>query len=258
MPASLAATAADQHGFARWRMMLAKESPRQWTTSVLALPAAFIHPFPAIDANTFSGEHMGWLVKWVGAYMLAVALVYVVLTILAFSGMRGEQLRALAKESLPRSRRGVALVRNFGTDEIWLAFMSALVALIAVVNFLIVSGQSQARELALWVLACAVATWITVVYGFACRYLRAWAAEDALQLVRVDDDGSQESKPENEHEFSDFVFLSVQMSTGYNLDQSTLRTSRIRRVFTLHNVLAFVFNTVILALLVSVALPLAL
>lgn len=51
--------------------------------------------------------------------------------------------------------------------------------------------------------------------------------------------------------FSDYCYLAVQVNTAYNSADVTLTGGSARRAVTAHAIVAFVFNTVLIALLVS-------
>jgi uncharacterized membrane protein len=95
-------------------------------------------------------------------------------------------------------------------------------------------------------LVAMVASWILIVVAFAVRYMRDWAA-----------DGGEFIESREAPSFVDFLLVSLQVSTGYNLAKGMFETRRSRRNALTHNVIAYVFNTVIIALVISVALPAA-
>ncbi len=54
--------------------------------------------------------------------------------------------------------------------------------------------------------------------------------------------------------FADYLYFSVQVSTTFGGSDVDVTTTRMRTAVTLHSVIAFTYNTVMVALLVSVLL----
>ena len=75
------------------------------------------------------------------------------------------------------------------------------------------------------------------------RYSQLWATGDGLDYPG---DG-----PDT---FSDFLYVSIQLSTTFATSDVSVTTARARRLVSVHSVIAFAFNSVIVALLVSVVL----
>ncbi len=57
--------------------------------------------------------------------------------------------------------------------------------------------------------------------------------------------------------WDDYVYLAVQVSTTFSTHDGTVVTTAMRRKVTAQSVIAFVFNTVIVALVVSAMLTFA-
>jgi uncharacterized membrane protein len=84
-------------------------------------------------------------------------------------------------------------------------------------------------------------SWLLIVAVYAVHYAR----ED-VQLGGLTFAGDEE-----EAEFSDYVYLAVQVSTSFTGSGVHVASRAMRREVTVHSVIAFVFNTVTIALLVS-------
>ncbi len=228
----------------RW---LAKETPRQYLSSAAAVLA--IVPLATLMGIRFDvaegmQRYFTHLIYVYAVIMIVSTLVYVPLTLFAFRRLTGLSLRRVAAWSSPRSEAELATQRRRGTGEVAQALGSAFVSL-AIVVMLLSSDQLRGDLLlSAAALAGVACSWMLILVSFAVRYLREWA------LGRLHYDFGDEPPV-----FSDMVFLSLQMSTAYNLANTQLRSAALRRVATAHNLMAFVFNTVILALLISVALP---
>lgn len=228
----------------RW---LAKETPRQYLSSAAAVLAIVpLAVFTGIRFDIAEGmpRYLTQLIYIYAVIMIVSTLVYVPLTLFAFRKLSGSALSQVAAWSSPRSEAELANQRRRGTGEVAQAVGSAFVSLAIVVMLLSSTQLRGDLLLSVAALAGVACSWVLILVSFAVRYLREWA------LGRLHYDFGEEPPV-----FSDMVFLSLQMSTAYNLTGAQLRTAALRRAATAHNLLAFVFNTVILALLISVALP---
>lgn len=237
-------TGSSQSPKPRW---LAKEAPRQYLSSAAA--ALAVLPMVLLLGVRFNVEdgvqqYLTHLTYIYAVIMIVSTLVYVPLTLLAFRRLSGPDLRRVAAWSSPRSQAERATQRRWGTGEVAQAVGSAVLSLAIVVMLLSSAKLRGDLMLSIAALAGVACSWVLILVSFAVRYLREWA------LDRLHYDFGDEAPV-----FSDMVFLSLQMSTTYNLGNTVLRTTSLRRVATAHNLMAFVFNTVILALLISVALP---
>lgn len=222
------------------RRWLAREAPRQWFTTAVGL-AELVVFLLIVGPPSAAASPLGWLVNWFGAFLLTIAAVYTALTVIAFRGLSGEALRSLAASTASRRPRPSWRF----ADEVSLAIAGALFAFLVVVMLLVVPSVRLEPMAPVSALATVAAAWVTILLGFAARYLRAWAVDASIDFP----------EERSEVEFSDFIFLAVQISTAYAPEVAALRTAAVRRTATAHNVLAFVFNSVIVALLVTVALP---
>lgn len=93
--------------------------------------------------------------------------------------------------------------------------------------------------------ALVVAAWITVAVSFAAAYL----AEDVQTDWHALDFPGEESK--EDRELTDYVYLAIAVSTTFGTTDVSFRSPEVRRTATVHAVIAFVFNTVVLAVVVS-------
>ena len=86
------------------------------------------------------------------------------------------------------------------------------------------------------------ASWLLIVTVYAVHYARENRDLDSLKFH--DTDGGPPR-------LSDYWFVAVQVSAAYNTADVTVTSRAMRRTVTLHAVVAFVFNSVLIALLVS-------
>lgn len=176
-----------------------------------------------------------------GTSFVAMFVVYLVTTWRVFASSDGNQLRAWIAATNPTSAQARRRQRWLQASPVsWLA-TAALLAL-GVVAVVALSGELRSRT---WVLLVAVllviAAWCLVVVSGAVMLLRADTADRGLRFP-----GTEQPV------WGDFVYLAVQLSTTFSSSDVEVTSTALRRKVTVQSLIAFVFNTVIVALLVSV------
>lgn len=185
------------------------------------------------------------------ALVLAVAtlsLIYAGLTVLAFSRLSGPRFAAAVTadpgwQDTQRSgwRRWARLLSGSGPSS-W-AVATAVMSLGVVVTLV---QRTTFRDLpfALPVALSMVAvSWLTV------------AVMSAVNYARVDHDGrSLGFSGSDPRTLSDYLYLALATQMTFGTTDTEVRSTRMRRLITGQAVLAFVFNTVIIAMIVSLLL----
>lgn len=202
------------------------------------------------------------------------ALAYTLLTWWALRTADGSTLQSWLSETRTgrsRRRRVESLVGTGGPAG---AVSFCLLALAAVVG--VASRPDLQRDAAVTILTgtVVITTWLLIVTVFAVHYARENAQLGGLSfrtLDRSDDtDALRESADSaggtnpataaaaqaNEQvgglpRFADYLYLSVQISVAYTSADVRVSGRSIRRGMTAHTLVAFVFNTVLVALLVT-------
>jgi uncharacterized membrane protein len=202
-----------------------------------------------------------WLLKWLGADVDAstatVATVFIawslisvltaVLTLVAFRRASSDELRRWLTETEPPKRTALLWnLANGGGSTGW-AVSGSLLAVTAV---LILSFLPVYRE-SLTVVFSGIAVVITslalTISSYAVRYAREWAS----------DGGGIVFPGDQEPTFMDFTYLAIQVSTTFSSSDVTIERTHARRVVSVHSIISFAFNTIIVALLVSVLVSVA-
>lgn len=113
-----------------------------------------------------------------------------------------------------------------------------------VVALIMVTPQLRASQGLLFAaLGMVAASWANVVVMYAVHYARLDTAHPGLQFP-----GDEPRR------FVDYLYLAVAVQTTFGTTDVTVRTQRFRRAMLTHAVLAFVFNSVIVAMIVSLLL----
>lgn len=159
----------------------------------------------------------------------------------AFRGRMGDDLR----ESL---KVGEAWERHrpwwwwLGTDGPMWSISIAATAL-AAVGLLLALGKARGVPMLLTAGVLTLASWLDVMITFAALYARLDMGRDGPMLQFPDDD-----RPRI---FSDYVYLGVTVMATFGASDTAVCHPRMRRQVAAHAVIAFLFNTMIVAVLVS-------
>lgn len=97
--------------------------------------------------------------------------------------------------------------------------------------------------------AVVVTSWLLIVIVFTVHYAREDARLSGLEFPGADRNGLPR--------FGDYWYLAVQASTTYNSADVKVTGRHLRRALTAHAVVAFVYNTVLIALLVSLLITIS-
>lgn len=179
----------------------------------------------------------GILMFWAsyGAFMILV-------TFAAFSRLSPPELaRRLNATAPPASRPRRILWSLLGGGAVSWAVTGSTAAVIAVIA-LALNPDVAASPYVTWSAVAAVAaSWALTVNAYAVRIAREQTSRGGLAFPG-------EASPA----FTEYVYLAVQVSTTFSSSDVEVTSSAMRRVVTGNSLIAFTFNTVIVALLVSV------
>lgn len=179
----------------------------------------------------------------------AFVLLHAALTGFAFDGLEEDALAAAIRRArrdrtgaLPR-RTASHLLAGSGDGPSWSVQMS-VVALLVVVA-LALSPQLQGNPLLTGLgLLLVAGCWLDVMIMYALHYARLDSSDGGLEFAGDD--------PKC---FADYVHLAIGVQTLGTAD-TRVTTRSMRRQVSLHSLLAFAFNTVIIVMIVSLILRL--
>ncbi len=128
-----------------------------------------------------------------------------------------------------------------------------IVSFVAVTHeFSALKGLSPARQgldVAL-VAATLLISWLMTHVTFALRYAHEFYARDK---GGPDIDRGLEFPGETQPDYLDFFYFSIVLGMTFQVSDVQITSRKLRRVATLHGLLSFLFNTVIVALTVNIA-----
>lgn len=212
-----------------WQLLL-----NEFSRAVLAMIA------PVVWAGVWSGDNMlSMLVTMMGIFVLG----YVTCTFVVFSvAPHGQIIRWATRQ------RGTLLRRYIWMSEPGggLALYFSLAALLGVLAVLPDRDWDQGGSQVAFEMAAVVATvffaWLAIAMTQALDYL---ASHQRLGADALEFPGTPDPR------FHDYLYLAMSISATFGTTDVSIRTGVIRRRVTMHSLIAFVFNTVILATVVT-------
>jgi len=112
-----------------------------------------------------------------------------------------------------------------------------------------VTGAVKGEKVAI-VAATLAISWLLTQAIFALRYAHEYYSRAAPSAAR---DGGLEFPNETEPDYGDFTYFSVVLGMTFQVSDVQITSRKLRRLATLHGLLGFLFNTVIIALTVNLA-----
>ena len=131
-----------------------------------------------------------------------------------------------------------------------LVLIGAVMSFIAIVEFSGLTAKKDHHQLYLLLVSLTLAlSWLTTNVTFAYRYAHEFYArrEDGTLARGLEFPG------EPHPDYFDFVYFAFVLGMTFQVSDVVIRSRTLRRVATIHGLIGFLFNTVILALTVNIA-----
>lgn len=175
------------------------------------------------------------------AFSAMSSIAYTLHTVRIFGRADATRLRTLLTASTPRGRIGEVEAALSGTGPT-IAVQWSVIAIAAVLAFTLWPGLLHEPTTVLFSILVVAASWTVTVIAYAVHYARYDAATQALAFPGTNAD----------RVFADYVYLAVQVQTTFSTSDVSLLDTGSRRVVTGHTLVSFAFNTVIIAMLITV------
>jgi uncharacterized membrane protein len=134
----------------------------------------------------------------------------------------------------------------------WVAFLVSVVSFFAVTTELggLKDLSTQQRTLRVTLVAgTLVLSWLLTHVVFALRYAHEWYAPGGRSGLRQGLLFPGDHQPD----YMDFLYFSLVLGMTFQVSDVQITTRRLRRLATLHGLISFLYNTVIIALTVNIA-----
>lgn len=221
--------------------LLASDVARNYIVLGILMPATVVISIGvAITVGRSETDQVVFLTSVFIAWSV-FCIVAVLLIVMAFARAAPDDLRRWLDLTTPRGTwRRLRWALNGGGAIYW-ASGGAAVAIATVVSVTL-AGRDGTN---LWVVAAAllvvVSSFALIVVSYAVGYARYDVTSGGLRFP-----GTLEPR------FADYLYLAGQVSTTFSASDVEVTGTTMRRIVTIHSMLAFAFNTVVVAVLVSV------
>ncbi len=221
----------------------------EWRRTVTATIGAFVGASLGVAAAYATWTPPPSVGGWLATLMawLLLALIHAGLTWWVFRRRSGDDLRRALRAAFPDRVAGGdgahAPARPWFSSNGDAPSWSVTLSLLALMGVGALVLTPALRELSVFLalgVLLVVASLVNVVVMYAVQYALVDHARPALEFPG-----------EQERSFEDYLYVSLGVQTMFGVSDVTVLTTRMRRIVNGHSVIAFVFNTVILAMLVS-------
>ncbi|PPF85351.1 DUF1345 domain-containing protein [Pseudoclavibacter sp. RFBJ3] len=241
------------------RRIMGDTARANWSALIAVPFAAAFYLFVARRLGVEIGDTVRYLVSVFIVFWPLFGTVYLVWTHLAYRNADAVQLRVASRRERITKRRWWHRLVGYGGATDW----TMAGAMVAVALTVAIAQEPAFRDQTIFVvlgLATVAASWALMVYAFALEYLRLDAVPDAEAGHGGADERERDAARrsqivfpfEEEPRFGDYLTLAVLMSTMAATASAEITSRRGWRIARTNVVLAFAFNSVIVAMMVSV------
>ena len=184
--------------------------------------------------------HDDMAVTCIFAFSAASSIAYLVHTLRLFGRLDAARLAVVLVGSTPHGRFGRigAIVSGTGPT---IAVQWSMIAIAAVLAFTLWPNLLREPVTVWFSILVVAASWTVTVVAYAVHYARLDAHVGGLVFPG-----------EGDRVFADYLYLAVQVQTTFSTSDVSPTTTTARRLVTGHTVVSFAFNTVIIAMLITV------
>ncbi len=181
------------------------------------------------------------LVTALFAFSAAWSLAYLVHTLAVFRRLDAAQLAAALRGSAPRGRASRIGAVISGTAPT-IAVQWSIIAIAAVLVFTLWPGLLTDAATVWFSVLVVASSWGVTVVAYAVHYARFDAERPGIEFP-----GASRARV-----FMDYLYLAVQVQTTFGTSDVNLTEPSARGLVTGHTLVSFAFNTVIIAMLITV------
>lgn len=197
----------------------------------------------AVTLSDRNGQLDAVVMFYLGSWPL-FAVIYLVWTHIAYSRRGPRALGTTSRRERALKRRWWSVLFGYGGASSWTLTVAAITVFIT----LLIAQNPEYRSSMIHVvlgLLCVASSWALMVYAFALEFLR---------VNSVDDGAHVELKTGDDMLFGDYLTLAVLLSTMAATISASIRSREAWLLVRTNVLFAFVFNSVIVAMVVSLLL----
>ncbi|TDP92438.1 uncharacterized protein DUF1345 [Leucobacter luti] len=206
---------------------------------LLTCPVPVAFAIPVLLSDHFGQAELRLLFALMCAMFSGFFLVYLLWSHHLFVRTDHGELVEIAGTQQLRGPSRLSRMLGVARTNDWV-ILSAASALIVSISAVVIGGDGGGIWLAFLVLVTTACAWATLVYAYAFRYFRLHASGDHIEF-EIDD----------EPRFIDFVSMAVMVSSVGALSAGSPRTRAGLGAVRSHTVVAFAFNALVVAMIVS-------
>lgn len=175
------------------------------------------------------------------AFSAGSSIAYLIHTLRVFNGLDPERLKQVLLATNPAGRFGRVGAMISGTGPT-IAVQWSVIAIGTLLVFTVWPGLLREPVTVLFSILVVAASWCVTLIAYAVHYARFDAAHGGFDY------------PGDHHgrTFSDYLYLAAQVQTTFSTSDVSLTLPGPRRLVTGHTLVSFAFNTVIIAMLITV------
>lgn len=170
-----------------------------------------------------------------------ITIVASILTLAVFLPLDAEQLREALRATTPTTRRARMLWLASGGGATGWAVTGSAIAIVTLVTMVVNRAYVGDPLVTALGIAVVIGSGVVIFTSYAVRYAR----EDAVA-------GGFDFPGEDAPRFSDYLYLAIQVATTFGGSDVDITSRAARRIVSVNSLVSFAFNSVIVALLVSV------
>ncbi|GAB3621223.1 hypothetical protein GCM10027417_24840 [Glutamicibacter endophyticus] len=220
---------------ARWRRLAFDDGFRLAVTSLPLLPALLIGSL--LSRSDINGAAL--LVTTVGGGLALALVLNLCWTHWLYTRTDPRLLERIARYQWQHGPSQLSRFMGAHDAQAW-SLSLALVSLVVAIGLVLTPWDSPSALVPALVIVTAAASWVSVGYTFALQYFRLNAAGEHIDFdIREAPD------------FGDFLSMALMVSAAGAYNGGTPRTRQGLRTIRTHTYVAFLFNTAVLAMIIS-------
>ncbi|HIW90950.1 MAG TPA: DUF1345 domain-containing protein [Candidatus Corynebacterium avicola] len=185
------------------------------------------------------------LICFVLVFWPVFVAIYLLWTHRAYSSLDPDALRTAAESDREHNRGWLGWWSGLRWGAASLTTTAAIFAVVVTIAIALTPGMREDTAVIILTMLMVAASWAMMVYGFALDYMRMTATQDPEETPHL------KFTTTDEPAFSDFLTLAVMVSTMGSGLPAEVRSGPMWRRIRTNAVMAFFFNSVIVAMMVS-------
>lgn len=203
-----------------------------------------------LAAAAVAGLLLAWVVPLPDASE-GVAFRALIGFIVGAGGFSAAVLARIMREDAAETRRSVAGLGG-GRTEVDLVVIGCSFGALAAIGLMLVGGGQKSSAATAWEAAVTIgavaAAWVAVQTTYTLRY--------AKHYYNVEP-GCVDFNTDQDPQFSDFAYLAFDLGMTYQVSDTSVHTTALRRIILGHTLLSYVFGTCVIASALNLVMGLA-